>query len=98
MIVVHQSGKIPAFLPETATFLEQCKTAKGLFGGFYYFEPRLFWILWYNMHKEHKMFPAHKKGATFMNFRYAEKKVNLPANVHAYAEKKVTKLQRYLRT
>ena len=32
-----------------------------------------------------------------MNFRYAEKKVNLPANVHAYAEKKVTKLQRYFR-
>ena len=43
------------------------------------------------------MFPAQKKGATFMNFRYAEKKVNLPANVHAYAEKKVTKLQRYFR-
>ena len=32
-----------------------------------------------------------------MNFRYAEKKVNLPANVHAYAEKKVTKLQRYFK-
>ena len=32
-----------------------------------------------------------------MNFRYAEKKVSLPANVHAYAEKKVTKLQRYFR-
>jgi len=32
-----------------------------------------------------------------MNFRYSEKKVSLPANVHAYAEKKVTKLQRYFR-
>ena len=32
-----------------------------------------------------------------MNFRYAEKKVSLPDNVHAYAEKKVTKLQRYFR-
>ena len=49
------------------------------------------------MHKEHKMFPAQKKGATFMNFRYAEKKVSLPDNVHAYAEKKVMKLQRYFK-
>ena len=32
-----------------------------------------------------------------MNFRYAEKKINLPSNVHAYAEKKVTKLQRYFK-
>ena len=32
-----------------------------------------------------------------MNFRYAEKKVSLPDNVHAYAEKKVMKLQRYFR-
>ena len=32
-----------------------------------------------------------------MNFHYAEKKVSLPANVHAYAEKKVTKLQRYFK-
>lgn len=32
-----------------------------------------------------------------MNFRYSEKKVTLPENVHAYAEKKVTKLQRYFR-
>ena len=32
-----------------------------------------------------------------MNFHYAEKKVSLPENVHAYAEKKVTKLQRYFR-
>ena len=32
-----------------------------------------------------------------MNFRYAEKKVSLPDNVHAYAEKKVTKLQRYFK-
>ena len=32
-----------------------------------------------------------------MNFRYAEKKVTLPDNVHAYAEKKVMKLQRYFR-
>ena len=32
-----------------------------------------------------------------MNFHYAEKKVSLPDNVHAYAEKKVTKLQRYFR-
>ena len=30
-----------------------------------------------------------------MNFRYTEKKVSLPGNVHSYAEKKVTKLQRY---
>ncbi len=32
-----------------------------------------------------------------MNFRYAEKKISLPATVHAYAEKKVTKLQRYFK-
>ena len=32
-----------------------------------------------------------------MNFHYAEKKVSLPENVHAYAEKKVTKLQRYFK-
>ena len=32
-----------------------------------------------------------------MNFRYSEKKITLPENVHAYAEKKVTKLQRYFR-
>ena len=32
-----------------------------------------------------------------MNFRYAEKKVTLPDNVHAYAEKKVLKLQRYFK-
>jgi len=32
-----------------------------------------------------------------MNFRYAEKKVSLPDNVHAYAEKKVMKLQRYFK-
>jgi len=32
-----------------------------------------------------------------MNFHYAEKKISLPDNVHAYAEKKVTKLQRYFR-
>ena len=32
-----------------------------------------------------------------MNFRYAEKKVSLTDNVHAYAEKKVMKLQRYFR-
>ncbi len=30
-----------------------------------------------------------------MKFQYSEKKVKLPANVHAYAEKKVTKLDRY---
>ena len=30
-----------------------------------------------------------------MKFQYSEKKVNLPANVHAYAEKKVMKLARY---
>ena len=30
-----------------------------------------------------------------MKFRYAEKKVSLPGNVHAYAEKKVMKLARY---
>ena len=30
-----------------------------------------------------------------MKFQYSEKKVKLPANVHAYAEKKVTKLARY---
>lgn len=32
-----------------------------------------------------------------MNFHYAEKKVTLPDNVHAYAEKKVMKLQRYFK-
>lgn len=32
-----------------------------------------------------------------MNFHYTEKKVSLPENVIAYAEKKVTKLQRYFR-
>ena len=30
-----------------------------------------------------------------MNFQFSEKKVKLPANVHAYAEKKVMKLARY---
>ena len=30
-----------------------------------------------------------------MKFQYSEKKVKLPANVHAYAEKKVLKLARY---
>ena len=30
-----------------------------------------------------------------MNFRYTEKKIKLPESVHAYAEKKVTKLERY---
>jgi len=30
-----------------------------------------------------------------MNFQYSEKKVKLPGNVHAYAEKKVMKLARY---
>ncbi len=30
-----------------------------------------------------------------MKFRYSEKKVKLPGNVHAYAEKKVMKLARY---
>lgn len=32
-----------------------------------------------------------------MKFHYAEKKVTLPENVHAYAEKKVLKLQRYFK-
>lgn len=32
-----------------------------------------------------------------MKFQYSDKKVNLPDNVHAYAEKKVTKLDRYFR-
>ena len=30
-----------------------------------------------------------------MKFQYSEKKVKLPENVHAYAEKKVMKLARY---
>ena len=30
-----------------------------------------------------------------MKFQFSEKKVKLPANVHAYAEKKVMKLERY---
>ena len=30
-----------------------------------------------------------------MKFQYTEKKVSLPANVHAYAEKKVMKLERF---
>lgn len=32
-----------------------------------------------------------------MKFQFTEKKVNLPANVHAYAEKKVMKLERFFR-
>lgn len=32
-----------------------------------------------------------------MKFQYTEKKVSLPENVHAYAEKKVLKLDRYFR-
>ena len=30
-----------------------------------------------------------------MKFQYSEKKVKLPGNVHAYAEKKVMKLARF---
>ena len=30
-----------------------------------------------------------------MRFQYTEKKVNLPENVHKYAEKKVMKLERF---
>lgn len=32
-----------------------------------------------------------------MKFTYVDKKVNLPGNVHAYAEKKVGKLERYFK-
>ena len=32
-----------------------------------------------------------------MKFQFSEKKVSLPANVHAYAEKKVMKLERFFR-
>lgn len=32
-----------------------------------------------------------------MKFQYSDKKVSLPDNVHAYAEKKVTKLDRYFK-
>ncbi|MDR0889496.1 MAG: ribosome-associated translation inhibitor RaiA [Oscillospiraceae bacterium] len=32
-----------------------------------------------------------------MKFQFSEKKVSLPANVHAYAEKKVTKLDRFFK-
>ena len=32
-----------------------------------------------------------------MKFQFTEKKVSLPSNVHAYAEKKVMKLQRFFR-
>ena len=32
-----------------------------------------------------------------MKYQYTEKKVSLPANVHAYAEKKVMKLERFFR-
>ena len=32
-----------------------------------------------------------------MKFQYSEKKVKLPGNVHAYAEKKVMKLERFFR-
>ena len=32
-----------------------------------------------------------------MRFQFTEKKVSLPANVHAYAEKKVMKLERFFR-
>ena len=35
---------------------------------------------------------AKTKGAAYMRFQYTEKKVNLPENVHKYAEKKVMKL------
>ncbi len=38
-----------------------------------------------------------EKGATTMKLQIVEKKVNLPGNVHAYAEKKVSKLERYFR-
>ena len=38
-----------------------------------------------------------QKGATSMKLQIVEKKISLPENVHAYAEKKVTKLERYFR-
>ena len=38
-----------------------------------------------------------QKGATCMKLQIVEKKISLPENVHAYAEKKVTKLERYFR-
>ena len=44
---------------------------------------------------EERRVPFATKGARKMKFQYAEKKVHLPGNVHAYAEKKVMKLERF---
>lgn len=50
--------------------------------------------MWYTKTKLRSKFST-TKGATIMKFQYTEKKVNLPENVHAYAEKKVTKLKKF---
>ena len=39
--------------------------------------------------------PVKRKELPHMKFQFSEKKVKLPGNVHAYAEKKVMKLARY---
>ena len=75
----------------------KCTTAKAEALAVVPFSPCVLRKLWYNMHKKQLLLPSQQKGATHMNFHYAEKKVSLPSNVHAYAEKKVTKLQRYFR-
>ena len=40
---------------------------------------------------------AKEKELSHMKFTYTDKKVDLPKNVHAYAEKKVAKLERYFK-
>ena len=61
------------------------------------------WLLWYNRTQEEDNFPsllhlpARAKGAEIMKFVFTDKKVNLPNAVHAYAEKKVGKLDRFFK-
>lgn len=40
---------------------------------------------------------ANEKELSRMKFTYTDKKIDLPKNVHAYAEKKVAKLERYFK-
>ena len=39
-----------------------------------------------------------RKELTYMKFTFTDKKVNIPNRVHAYAEKKIGKLERYFRS
>ena len=39
-----------------------------------------------------------RKELTYMKFTFTDKKVNIPDRVHAYAEKKIGKLDRYFKT